>query len=344
MNGRRLRDIAAANGKGARHMVLAELPTGSTIGQYTLERNIGAGGMGAVYAARDAAGKQVIVKFPHISVIGDPALYQRYQRELEIGRTLHHPRLQRTLDAGDYQGHPYMVTEYIEGESLRAYLDTHAPLSVATTLRLLDELCQGVAYCHEHKVFHRDLKPENIIIDPRGDVFIIDFGIALLQGARRITWAGLTTTVGTPDYMAPEQIEGKRGDARTDIYALGAMGYEMLCGDPPFTGDNPLAVMNQHLNGSIVPLPERNAAVPATLDAVIEKALRREPEDRYQTVDEFRAALLSYITAGAAIEPARTRARLFRRRPWLRQALVILIILLAIVAIGVAAQVVHTMR
>ncbi len=326
-------------------MALAELPIGTTIGQYTLERSIGAGGMGAVYIAHDSAGKEVIVKFPHISVIGDPALYQRYQRELEIGRTLHHPRLQRVLDSGDFEGHPYMVTDYIVGQSLRAYLDEHAPLPISETIHILDELCQGLAYCHEHKIFHRDLKPENIVINPQGDVFIIDFGIALLQGARRITWAGLTATVGTPDYMAPEQIEGKRGDARTDIYALGAMGYEMLSGQPPFTGDNPLAVMNQHLYGTIHPLPELNPAIPATLDAVIEKALRREPEHRYATADEFRAALLDYAAVGGSIAPAPPpKRRLLGRRPWVRQVAMIVVILVILVAIGVLAQLAHNIH
>ena len=179
----------------------------------------------------------------------------------------------------------------MEGETLRAYLGSHAPLPVDEATHLLDELCQGVAYCHEQGVFHRDLKPENILITPPQDVTIIDFGIALLRGARRITWAGLSSTVGTPDYMAPEQVQGKRGDARTDIYSLGAIGYEMFCGQPPFGGDNPLAVMGQHLYGSIQPLIELNAAVPPLLDRVIQKALRRLPEERYQTVEEFRQAL-----------------------------------------------------
>ena len=326
-------------------MVLAEMPAGTRIGAYTLVRDLSSGGMGNVYLARDAAGCDVTIKFPHISMIGDPALYERYQRELTIGRTLRHPRIQHVLDAGEHEGHPYMVTEYVEGKTLRAYLDAHALLPPAEALHILDELCDGVAYCHEHGVFHRDLKPENILISANDDITIIDFGIALLRGARRITWAGLSTTVGTPDYMAPEQVEGKRGDARTDIYSLGAIGYEMLCGEPPFTGDNPLAVMRQHLYGTIRPLSERNPAVPAALDAVIRKALSRRPEDRFQTVTEFRDALRQYPTVGPTVAVASPRRTVLSQHPRLRQVisyiLVIGGIMLGIVLIGVLAQIAH---
>ena len=324
---------------------MAELTTGSSINGYQVIRSLNSGGMGTIYLAHNSSDKQVILKFPHIDIIGDPALYNRYLRELEIGRTLRHPFIQHLLDAGEYDGRPYMVMEYVEGETLRAYLGSHAPLPVDEATHLLDELCQGVAYCHEQGVFHRDLKPENILITPPQDVTIIDFGIALLRGARRITWAGLSSTVGTPDYMAPEQVQGKRGDARTDIYSLGAIGYEMLCGQPPFGGDNPLAVMGQHLYGSIQPLIELNATVPPLLDRVIQKALRRLPEERYQTVEEFRQALLHYPEAGLEVqEPVRPRGWAeTHQRQWqsLKYALIILAILGGIVLLGVLAQLVR---
>jgi serine/threonine protein kinase len=321
---------------------VAELKMGTSINGYQVIRSLSSGGMGNIYLARDAADKQVILKFPHIDIIGDPALYNRYLRELEIGRALHHPFIQHLLDAGEYDGRPYMVMEYVEGETLRAYMSSHAPLPLDEAVHLMDELCQGVAYCHEKGVFHRDLKPENILITPAKEVTIIDFGIALLRGARRITWAGLSSTVGTPDYMAPEQVQGKRGDARTDIYSLGAIGYEMLSGQPPFGGDNPLAVMGQHLYGTIQPLTELNSAVPPLLDRVVQKALRRLPEERYQTVEEFRQALLHYPEAGLeAPELARPRgwrATHPRLWQWLKFTLIMLAILGGIVLVGVLAQ------
>ena len=325
---------------------MAELTTGTAINGYTVLRTLSSGGMGSLYLARDAAGKEVVLKFPHITMIGDPALYERYLRELEIGRKLQHPHIQHVLDAGEYEGKPYMVTEYIEGETLRAYMSAHAPLPLDQAIHILDELCQGIAYCHEHGVFHRDLKPENILITPGQDVTIIDFGIALLRGARRITWAGLSSTVGTPDYMAPEQVQGKRGDARTDIYSLAAIGYEVLSGQPPYTGDNPLAVMSQHLYGTIRPLGELNPAIPPTLDRVIQKALNRQPDDRYQTVEEFRQALLHHPEIGQAITEVPKPTGMLAQRPRLRQQLRYTLILAAIIAgiilIGVLAQLAHS--
>lgn len=326
-------------------MALAEMPAGTRIGAYTVVSDLSSGGMGNVYVARDEAGHEVTLKFPHISMIGDPALYERYQRELTIGRTLRHPRVQRVLDAGEHEGHPYMVTEYVPGITLRAFLDAHAPLPIPEALHILDELCDGIGYCHEQGIFHRDLKPENILISATGDITIIDFGIALMRGARRITWAGLSATVGTPDYMAPEQVEGKRGDARTDIYSLGAIGFELLCGEPPFTGDNPLVVMRQHLYGEIHPLTERNPQIPVALDAVIRKALSREPADRFQSVSAFREALREYATTDIVAPVATPRRRFLSNHPLLRQiisyTLVIGAIMLAIVLIGVLAQIAH---
>ena len=318
------------------------LHAGARIGAYVVERDLATGGMGNVYLGRDASGKQVILKFPFISMLGDPAVFERYQRELQIGHLLHHPRVQHLLDTGEFDGYPFMVLEYVEGETLRAYLRAHAPLSITESLHILDELCQAVAYCHALGVFHRDLKPENIIITPAGDPSIIDFGIALLRGARRITWSGFSATVGTPDYMAPEQIQGKRGDGRVDIYALAAMGYEFLSGHPPFEGDNPLEVMGQHLYADLSPLDRVAPTVPPTLSAVITKGLQRDPDDRYQSVEDFRQALLHYATEPLPVMPTPPKHAI---APRLRQTLVssaiILGIIGAIVLLGVLAQVAH---
>lgn len=327
-------------------MAVADLEAGTRIGEYTVAHDLGSGGMGAVYLAHDAGGREVVLKFPHINMIGDPALYERYQRELTIGKTLRHSHIQHVLDSGEYRGHPYMVTEYVEGETLRAFLEQHGALAIPEALRLLDQLCDALAYCHEHGVIHRDLKPENILITPSRDVTIIDFGIALLRGARRITWAGLSSTVGTPDYMAPEQIQGKRGDARTDEYAIACIGYEALSGRPPFTGDNPLAVMNQHLYGTIRPLPDLNSTVPAELDHVIQKALRRDPDQRFASVTAFREALANYQQVGAAIGPTTQRKPLLSRHPQVRRVLVYTLVIgaifVGIILLGFLAQIAHT--
>lgn len=318
------------------------LHAGTQIGAYVIDRDLATGGMGNVYLGRDHDGQRVILKFPFISMLGDPAVFERYQRELKIGHLLHHQRVQHLLDTGEYDGYPFMVLEYVEGETLRAYLRAHAPLPIPEALHLLDELCQAVAYCHDLGVIHRDLKPENIIITPAGEPSIIDFGIALLRGARRITWSGFSATVGTPDYMAPEQIQGKRGDGRIDIYALAAMGYEFLSGQPPFGGDNPLEVMGQHLYAELPPLETIAPNVPITLSAVITKGLQRNPDDRYQSVEEFRQALLHYMTEPLPTIPTPPTPKIAPRlRHTLLTTAIISGIIIAIILLGVLAQLAH---
>jgi eukaryotic-like serine/threonine-protein kinase len=297
-----------------------DVSVGTTIGSYIIDALLHSGGMSTSYRAHTASEQQVILKFPLDTMLGDPAYFERFQREVAIGKQLHHPYIQHLLAVEEYEGTPYLVMQYIAGTSLRARLDTQSPLPVAEALPLLDKLCQGVAYCHEQGVVHRDLKPENIIVTPDGDPVIIDFGIALRKRARRMTWPGLSTAVGTPDYIAPEQIQGKRGDARTDIYALGVIAYECLTGQPPFHGDNPLTVMHQHLSDSVPPLTARLPSLPTTLDVVVRKALERQPDDRFPTVETFRHALLNHATIGSTIIVHSSARGVPRWRRWLARA------------------------
>jgi serine/threonine-protein kinase len=156
------------------------------------------------------------------------------------------------------------------------------------------KLASALIYLHKYGVYHRDLKPENVILDPTGRVHIIDFGIALLEGARRVTWRNLSDVLGTPDYISPEQIQGKRGDARSDLYALGIMVYEMLTGTVPFSGDNATAVMNQQLT-TAPGLPSKiNPAIPPNIEAIIMKSIRKDPKERYQSAESFLADLNNY--------------------------------------------------
>jgi serine/threonine-protein kinase len=151
-----------------------------------------------------------------------------------------------------------------------------------------------MASAHAQGIAHRDLKPENVLVTPAGRVVVTDFGIALMAGARRLTWRWLTSTMGTPDYMAPEQVEGKRGDARTDVYALGIMLFEMLAGRVPWEGDNPLVVMAQHVNAPLPSLRELDPMVPAPLEAIVRKCLRKDPDERYASAAELHADLDSW--------------------------------------------------
>src|SRR5579883_200694 len=246
--------------------------------------------MSESYRANDArSGGQVVLKFPHVGLIGDPAVFSRFQREIEIGRRLVHPNVQRLLDAGrlDNGVSPYIVMEYVEGQSLRNYLAEHKPLSIDQAIDFAGQLAAALSYCHQQGVVHRDLKPENVLVTPDGQLKLIDFGIALLEGARRVTWGSLSSTVGTPDYMAPEQIRGERGDERTDVYAAGVILYEMLTGQVPFQGDNPLAIMSQHVERDPPSVRELRPEVPETLAAVVNRALQRDPARRYSTMEAF---------------------------------------------------------
>src|SRR5262249_37293746 len=170
-------------------------------------------------------------------------------------------------------------------------IDKEAPLPPAKAVDLIRKIADGVAYCHEHEVIHRDLKPENILIKNDGQPVILDFGLALTKDSRRVTYANLSSTAGTPDYMAPEQIEGQRGDERTEEYAIGTMLYELLSGKTPFTGDNNLAVMAQHLQAPIPRLDNVQPDVSPQLAAVVAKSLQRNPADRYPDLNAFIDAL-----------------------------------------------------
>jgi eukaryotic-like serine/threonine-protein kinase len=267
------------------------LAAGQAVGRYDILDLLGEGGMSESYRARDReTGRTVVLKIPFANIIGDPATYSRYQRETEIGRRLVHPHIQQLLDTGhlDASVAPYLVMEYVEGESLRRYLADHAPLPVDEAVELARQLADALEACHAQGIIHRDLKPENVLITPDRQLKLLDFGIALLQGARRLTWSRLSNSVGTPDYMAPEQVRGERGDARTDVYALGTMLFEMLAGKVPYEGDNALAIMNQHVQREAPRVSRWRQDIPPQLAAIVAKAIRRQPGERYQTMAALR--------------------------------------------------------
>ena len=260
---------------------------GTAVYGYEILGPIGSGGLSRNYKARGPDGSIVTLKFPSLDLVGDPATYERFQRELKVGKKLQHPSIPRAFLIIEGRSGPCLVMEYIEGKSLRSILLDRKQLSLEQSLDFIGQLTESLTYLHNNGVYHRDLKPENILIDLQGKVHIIDFGIALLQAAMRVTWRNLSGALGTPDYMAPEQIQGKRGDARTDIYAIGIILYEMLTGSVPFQGDNALSVMHQHLT-STPPLPRKtNPIIPQQTEAIIMKSIRKNPKERYQSAEAF---------------------------------------------------------
>jgi serine/threonine-protein kinase len=268
-------------------MATMAIQPGTNLDGFEIKEMIGHGAFSDVYLATDPQGRRVVLKCPHDSIMGDTTTFDRFRRELEIAKKLDHPGIQHSYDLAAHRSRPYLVMEYVEGETLRDLLHREKRLPTARAIDLTEQLADAMAYAHSRGVYHRDLKPENILITPEGRLVVTDFGIALLSGARRLTWRFLTSAVGTPDYMAPEQIQGKRGDARTDIYAIGIMLFEMLAGHVPWEGDNPLAVMQQHLSAPLPDLQRVNPSVLPPLEAIIRKCLRKNPDERYQDAGEL---------------------------------------------------------
>ena len=268
------------------------LQIGDQFDRYQIQAYMAQGGMSDIYKAFDLVNhREVVIKIPDQSTLGDPAQFERFQRELEVMKTLDHPAILKGLDSGKFNRIPYLVTEFVDGQSLRALINDSAPLSSDQVIALTRQIADGMAYCHENDVIHRDLKPENILITTEQQPIIMDFGLALTKGAHRVTYSNLSATMGTPDYMAPEQIEGQRGDQRTDVYALGTIMYEMLSSKTPFTGDSSMVVMAQHLNGTAPRLDRINPSVSPQLAAIVARCLSRNPNDRYVDMISLKDAL-----------------------------------------------------
>jgi eukaryotic-like serine/threonine-protein kinase len=288
--------------------VAMRFSAGDTVGRYTILRRLGQGGMGTVYQARDPDGRLVALKVPFENLLDDPGTQMRYEREQEIARQLDHPGVQRLIETGHLESAdpetgrraPYTVLAWVDGGLLREHLYEGKPLQVEEAVRLAVQLCEALAYCHAKGIVHRDLKPDNVQVTRDGRAVLMDFGAALLEGARKITTASLSAALGTPDYMSPEQVQGQRGDARSDVYALGVMLYEMLAGQPPYRGDTALAVMAQHVQSRPAPLRTRNRQVPPALEAVVAKAMRRDPAKRYQTMEALAHDLMHLDQVDAA--------------------------------------------
>jgi serine/threonine protein kinase len=284
-----------------------KLQEGEKIGRYVVIKELGHGGMSQVYLAHDdRLNREVVLKFPNDDLMGDPANYERFRREVKIGNILNHPNIQRLYEMGGDNQAPFLVLEYVPGDTLRDEFIKVRPYQrdrvkqEALAHQLGKQLGNALAYTHANGVFHRDLKPENIIVTPDGIVKIMDFGIAFVEGSRRVTWGALSSQVGTPDYMAPEQIKGQRGNDRTDIYALGMILYECVAGRLPYEGDSALVIMNQHVTVSPPPLHKFCKDVSPELEEVILKALRRNPDKRWPSAQALVEALCRPETVDVA--------------------------------------------
>jgi len=299
---------------------MISLHTGDQLDHYRIEGVAARSGMASIFRGTDMrTGRQVAIKVPHPEMESDVVLFERFQREDEIGRKLDHPGVVKVYGDDD-RSQLYMVMEWVDGRLLRQILNDQKPLPPDRAVRIATGIAEALDYIHTHGVVHRDLKPENIMVDSQDNIKLIDFGIASNQGARRLTFAKFSQTMGTPDYISPEQVRGKRGDPRSDIYALGVMLYEMLTGKVPFSGPNPFAVMNDRLLNNPVPPRELNSEISPQLQEVIYRALERDPRNRYATAREMAWDLTHQDQVGIS---DRVELRNWKRRstPWVRRVL-----------------------
>ncbi len=249
-------------------------------------------GMASIYRAIDQpTGQTVALKVPYMQFESDAAFYTRFQREESIGKKLRHPYILRVLEVTEPKSRPYIAMEYLEGHTLAELMNNVKPLPLNDALRLASMICEALAYMHEHNIVHRDLKPHNIMICNDGSIRIMDFGIAKAAGLRRLTFTGFSPALGTPDYMAPEQVRGKRGDGRTDLYCLGAILYEMATGRTPFEGQNTYMVMNARLTGDPVAPRKVRPELPPQIEEIILHAMERDPANRYPNAPAMKSDL-----------------------------------------------------
>ena len=266
---------------------MTPLHSGDCLDHYRLEALVARGGMASIFRATDLrTGHPCAVKVPHPEAECDAAFFERFQREASICREMDHAGVVKAMSE-ESPSRVYMVMEWVEGRLLREVLAQEGALPPERAIKIALGICGALDYIHARGVVHRDLKPENVMIDAEDRVKLIDFGICAKAGARRLTFGKLSNIMGTAEYISPEQVKGKRGDARSDLYALGIMLYEMLTGRTPFSGSNPFVVMNVRLKTTPDPAREIVPDLPPQLDSILSRALERNPDCRYGSALEF---------------------------------------------------------
>lgn len=290
---------ASATGSESEFVSFAARIVGKTIAsKYKVESLLGEGGMAQVFKARHMGlDRPVVIKLMHSSLPSMDTALKRFEQECKITAKIDHPNVVSVFDVGTFEeGRPYLVMEFIQGESLRDYLDREVSMNIKDAVVVMSQICSGLHEAHTQGIIHRDLKPENIMLRQRADrpdwVKIVDFGIAhLKQGGLRLTKTGIA--IGTVDYMSPEYLSDKPVDQRADVYALGVIFFELVAGRCPFVAETTEAVMAKHLWGTAMPLSHYRPDLTAgsIFDRIAARALEKEPSKRYQSVEEMKLDL-----------------------------------------------------
>ena len=280
-------------------MTLKDLPGKKILNRYEVRERIGGGGMSVVWKAYDLVlDRNVALKVLRPEMSEDEDFIRRFRREAKAAASLSHPNIVNIYDVGEDQGLYFIVMELVEGETLRDRLKREKRLELKEALNIAAQICEGLSHAHANRIIHRDIKPQNILITKQGHVKVADFGIARALGGVSTTSTGVV--VGSAPYLSPEQAKNGVVSARSDLYSLGVVLYEMLSGSPPFAGESPVAVALQHLEAEIPSLREKNPDIPPAVDALVRKAMAKMPEDRFQSADEMLKAIRQIQSSYAA--------------------------------------------
>src|SRR5437870_5825162 len=260
--------------------------------RYEIKQQVARGGMAEVFLARDLLlDRPVALKVLFPEFAADRSFVERVRREARAAANLNHPNIVSVYDWGEEDGTYFIVMEYVKGRSLRQLIRTEGPLHPQRVAEIGAEIASALAFAHQNGVIHRDVKPGNVVISPSGQVKVTDFGIARAAGNAQEALTQTGAVMGTATYFSPEQAQGRPIDPRSDVYALGIVLYEMLVGRPPFYNENPVTVAYQHVQETPVPPSQRNPDVPPPLEAIVLKALAKNPANRYASAQDLRADL-----------------------------------------------------
>jgi eukaryotic-like serine/threonine-protein kinase len=301
-------------------------------GRYRVIRRLGAGGMAEVYCAEDQQlGRQVALKLLYRRFAEDDEFVERFRREASAAAGLQHPNIVQVFDRGRWDGTYYIAMEFLPGRSLKQIVHDHGALEPDLAADLTIQILQAARFAHRRGVVHRDLKPQNVLVDDEGRAKVADFGIAR-AGASDMTETG--SVMGTAQYLSPEQAQGEPVDARSDLYSIGVVLYELLTGVVPFDAESPVTVALKQVSEAPVPAIQRNPAIPPALDAVVMHAMRKDPNARFQDADEFIAAIERAL-AGGYVEQRVVEEPVVEDDGWKKWAIAALVVLaLAAIAVG----------